>query len=111
MTGEQRMPFFETAIMPHRSLTPRGLRIVIAVVCILCCLTTLRFLVVGAWPVIVFNAIEIGAAVLLLWINARRGRALEVIALSDDGVCITRTDASGRKESVEIASPWVQVIL
>ncbi|HEX5325270.1 MAG TPA: DUF2244 domain-containing protein [Acetobacteraceae bacterium] len=102
---------FEAVIVPHRSLSPRGLRILICVICGLCSLTALRFLLIRAWPVIGFSVIEVGLAVLLLWINARRVRETELVLLSESGLEIVRTDASGRKQTVSLPHAWLQVLM
>ena len=62
---------FEALIIPHRSLSPRGLRILIAVICLLSGLIMLRFWLIGAWPVAGFSVAEIGIAIFLLRLNAR----------------------------------------
>ena len=61
---------FEAVIVPHRSLSPRGLRMLIGAICLLSGLMMLRFWLIGAWPVAGFSVIEIGLAVFLLRLNA-----------------------------------------
>lgn len=102
---------FEAVIVPHRSLSPRGLRVLMLVICGLVALTTLRFLLLGAWPVIGFSVVEVGAAVLLLRLNARRARASEVVMLSRDALRIVRTDAHGRREERSLPPAWLNVLL
>src|SRR5690349_10370078 len=70
-------PVFEAVIVPHRSLTRRGVVTLIAVLATLCGLVGLRFWLIGAWPVACFGVVEIGLAAFLLLLNARRARAAE----------------------------------
>ena len=70
---------FEAVIVPHRSLSPRGLTILLGVITALCGLTALRFWLIGAWPVVVFSIAEVGLAVLLLRINASQARSSELV--------------------------------
>lgn len=102
---------FEAVIVPHRSLSPRGLRVLMLVICGLVALTTLRFLLIRAWPVIGFSVVEVGAALLLLRLNARRARASEVVMLSRDTLRIVRTDARGHREERSLSPAWLNVLL
>jgi uncharacterized membrane protein len=102
---------FEAIIVPHRSLTARGLRRLIVLICGLCGLTAFRFWLIGAWPVIVFSVVEVGLAVLLLLINAHRARASEMILLTDRTLRVVRTTAAGRRQERELPSTWLNVTL
>ena len=77
----------------------------------LAALTTLRFLLIRAWPVIGFSVVEVGVAVLLLRLNARRARASEVVLLSHDALRIVRTDARGKREERSLSPAWLNVLL
>jgi len=102
---------FKAVIVPHRSLSPRGLRTVIGVICLLCGLTVLRFWFIGAWPVIGFSVIEIGLAIFLLWLNARRARATEFIVLTYAALRIVRTDRTGQRRDLALPIAWLNVVL
>lgn len=102
---------FEAVIVPHRSLSPRGLRVLIAVICLLCGLTVLRFWVIGAWPVAAFSVIEIGIAIFLLRLNATRARASELVLLSEDALRIVRTDRSGKRRERLLPIGWLNVVI
>jgi uncharacterized membrane protein len=102
---------FEAVIVPHRSLSPRGLRILIAVICLLCVLTALRFWFIGAWPVAGFSVVEIGIAVFLLRLNASRARASELVLLTEDVVRIVRTDRTGRRYERELPVAWLNAMM
>jgi uncharacterized membrane protein len=104
-------PLFEAMIVPHRSLSPRGLRILIAVICGFSALTVLRFWLIGAWPVAGFSFVEIGLAVFLLRLNAKRARASELVLLTEDGLRIRRTDMHGHREEQTLSSAWLNVLL
>ncbi|MBN8908929.1 MAG: DUF2244 domain-containing protein [Rhodospirillales bacterium] len=97
--------------MPHRSLSPRGLRILIAAICGFSALTVLRFWLIGAWPVAGFSVVEIGLAVFLLRLNAKRARASEFVLLTEDGLRIRRTDMHGNREEQTLSAAWLNVLL
>ena len=102
---------FEAVIVPHRSLSRRGLGFVVAVISLLGTLTVLRFALIGAWPVAGFSIVEIGFAVFLLWLNARRARASELVLLSDDALRIVRTDPRGRRQERILPIGWLNAVL
>jgi uncharacterized membrane protein len=102
---------FEAVIVPHRSLSPRGLRMLIAGICLLCGVTALRFWFIGAWPVAAFSLVEIGLAIFLLRLNASRARSSELILLSEDVLRIVRTDRLGRRQERVLPVGWLNVVL
>jgi uncharacterized membrane protein len=104
-------PLFEAMIVPHRSLSPRGLRILIAAICGFSALTVLRFWLIGAWPVAGFSFVEIGLAVFLLRLNAKRARASELVLLTEDALRIRRTDMNGQREEQTLSPAWLNVLL
>lgn len=109
MTGEPIL--FEALIVPHRSLTARGLRSLILAICALSGLIAVRFVLIHAWPVLGFSAVEVGLAVLLLRINASRGRQAELVILSASALSITRSDARGHRRERVLSHAWLKVVL
>src|SRR5436305_9458236 len=106
-----RATVFEALIVPHRSLSPRGMKILIGVMIAFSCVTVLRFWLIGAWPVAAFVVPEIGLAAFLLRLNARRARQSELVLLSADGLRIVRTDMRGRREEQTLTASWLTVAL
>jgi uncharacterized membrane protein len=102
---------FEALIVPHRSLSPRGLRILMAVICLLSGLMVLRFWFIGAWPVAGFSVVEIGLALFLLRLNAKRAGASELILLSEDALRIVRTDQRGRRQERSLPIGWLNAVM
>jgi uncharacterized membrane protein len=102
---------FEAVIVPHRSLSRRGLRILILVICGLCFCSSTVFFLLGAWPVVGFCGGEILIAVLLLRANARAQREREQVSLSASGLRIVRTDSKGRREETVLAPAWLRLSL
>ena len=102
---------FEAAIIPHRSLSPRGLRILTLAILFLCSLTVLRFVLIRAWPVIGFSVVEIGVAIWLLRLNARQTRASELVLLYDAALRIVRTSRLGQRTEVALPTAWLSVLL
>ena len=103
--------FFEAVIVPHRSLSPRGLKLLIAAITGLSICSTAMFWWLGAWPIAGFNGVEITAALLLLRYNARAARANEVILLSSSALRIIRTAQDGTRVEQEVSPAWINVHL
>lgn len=102
---------FEALIIPHRSLSGRGLRWLMAAFAGCGVLIAFRFWLLGAWPVMLFAGVEIAAAAVLLWLNARRARASELVILDQTSLRVIRTDAGGRRQTAELPSAWLTVRL
>jgi uncharacterized membrane protein len=104
-------PVFEALIVPHRSLTRKGVLAVIAVLLALSATVALRFLLLGAWPVAAFSLLEVPLVGLLLAINMRRARASELIMLNAQEITVIRTDPAGRRNQTSLPSAWLRVKL
>ncbi len=103
--------YFEAVIVPHRSLSKRGLRLLIGAICALSVCSTATFWWLGAWPIAGFNGVEITAALLMLRYNARAVRANEVILLSSSSLTVIRTTRDGIRTEQEVSPAWINVHL
>ena len=97
--------------MPHRSLSPKGVRILCGSLVGLSSLIALRFWLLGAWPVLAISGPEILLVLFLLRLNVRRARASELVMMTGDNVTITRTTPSGERGQVVLPVAWLNVVL
>lgn len=104
-------PLFEAVIVPHRSLSRRGLRLLSAALILLSGLTALRFWLIGAWPVLGFTVVEVGLALVLLRINALQARESELLLLTADRLRILRTDRKGKRTERGLPVGWLNVVM
>ncbi|MDR3532784.1 MAG: DUF2244 domain-containing protein [Rhodopila sp.] len=104
-------PVFEALIVPHRSLTRKGIALLVAAFVALSVAMALRFWLLGAWPVVAFTLAEVPLAILLVAINLRQARASELIMLTAYEVTVIRTDPAGRRQQVSLPSDWLRVDL
>jgi uncharacterized membrane protein len=104
-------PVFEALIVPHRSMTCSGIVLVAVAVLTLTMGVGLRFLFLGAWPVIIFSGLEVPLMGVLLAINLRRAKASELILLDQRQITVTRTDPGGHRTSFSLPTAWLQVNL
>ncbi|MEJ0016940.1 MAG: DUF2244 domain-containing protein [Acetobacteraceae bacterium] len=102
---------FEAVIVPHRSLSSRGLAVLMAVLGLICAVIVLSFWLIGAWPVAGFGVVELGLAVFLLRLNASRARASELVLLSERALRIIRTDRHGRREERVLPVGWLNAVI
>jgi uncharacterized membrane protein len=106
-TAEPDALIFEATVKPYRSLSRRGILIVVG--CMLAGSLTVTSLMalLGAWPVIGFNGADLMLAFLLLWLNIRAARAVETITLSQAALTVTRTDQRGRRTRLALPPYWL----
>ncbi len=102
---------FEAVVRPHRSLSTRGMLIVMAGMAGGSLWVTSLMFLLGAWPVIGFNGADLGLAILLMWLNRRAARASETIRLSESRLTVSARDVAGRHVAYELQPYWLRVSL
>ena len=100
-------PRFEAIITPHRSLGPAGLKRLVAFILILSSGLSTGLWLIGAWPAVAFNGIEIGLALVLLYRHNRDRRTTERLVLDHDGLTIHRDRQPPRR----LDAAWLQAVL
>ncbi len=110
--AEQARSLFEAVIVPHRSLSRRGLGTVIGAIAALSALVSFLCWRLGAWPIVGFNGAEIGFAVFaLVWHAGSADRRSEVLLLSEAGLRVVRSGPRGRHEETVLPVGWLRVAL
>ncbi|WP_291298786.1 DUF2244 domain-containing protein [Elioraea sp.] len=104
-------PLFHAVLTAQRSLGVRGFAWAAGVLVAFAALSCAVFLALGAWPVVGFVGVEIGLALLLLWLHQRAGRGLEELTLDDEALTVTRVDAAGRRVAWRLQPAWLRVAL
>ncbi|AHJ66972.1 Integral membrane protein [Granulibacter bethesdensis CGDNIH4] len=104
-------PVMEAIIIPHRSLSRRGLALVCGGLCLLSGLGVLFSLMIHAWPVAGFAGLEAPLAIAALLWNARAVRQAEIVTLSGTGPGIAHIDARGRSRHMKIRPGWLRLRL
>jgi uncharacterized membrane protein len=102
---------FEAEIPPYRSLSRRGITIVVSVLAVLSLAVTTVAWLIGAWPVAGFSGLEIGAVLVMLRWNARGAESLEILVLTEDSLSIHRADRRGRPSRITLPSAWLNAVL
>ena len=111
MTEAAAPPLFQATLRPHRSLSRRGVWMVIGLMLTGSAWVTALMLLLGALPVIGFNVAEMGLAIYLFRLNIRAARATEVIILTEDALTVCQTDMKGRRREFSMAPYFLKVSL
>jgi uncharacterized membrane protein len=102
---------FEAVVTPHRSLSQRGIFILLGCLGAASLSVTLLFWYLGAWPIAGFNGVEMTVAAALLRQHARSRRVREVLRLTADHVHIDRFDINGTHTQASLPAAWLNVHL
>jgi uncharacterized membrane protein len=102
---------FEAEIVPHRSLSARGLALILCFLGTVSLSVTTMFWFLGAWPIAGFNGGEMLLAAFLLRAHARSRRAREVLLLTAQDLRILRFDENGASSERSLPAGWLNVIL
>ena len=109
--AQQNPVLFEAVIVPHRSLGPRGLKVLSVAALVACVVTSAVFIALGAWPVGLFAGGELLLAVVLFRLHLRAARASELLLLTREGLRVVRTSPAGAVTSRSLAADWMSVRL
>lgn len=102
-------PVFDATITPHRSLGVSGFRIVMTLVCLASVVSSIPFVVLGAWPVAGFFGIDVLALFIAFKLNFRAARAFERIIVTPLEVLLRKVSHRG-KEVIWRSNPaWTRL--
>lgn len=102
-------PVFDATITPHRSLGQNGFRIVMTLVCLASIVSSIPFVVLGAWPVAGFFGIDILALYIAFRVNFGAARAFERVIVTPLEVFLRKVGADG-SEAVWRSNPlWTRL--
>ena len=110
-TKIQARPLFAATLTPHRSLSPRGKRVVIGLVAALALVPGLVFYVAGAWPVVGFMGLDVLAIWIALTVSMRGGKAYEVVTLWPGTLEVKKVDAKGVEDVLTFLPPNVRFVI
>ena len=103
-TETHARPLFAARLTPHRSLSPRGIRIVVVVLASMALLPGLIFYMLGAWPVVGFMGLDVLALYWALTWSFRDGKRSEEVTLWQDLLEIRQISPTG-EETRETFNP------
>ena len=103
--------YFDLELNPGRSMGRRRFALVIAGVAAIFALMGLRFLLLGAWPILPFMLVDVGLLGWALAESRRSGRQSEHLRLDADGLELVRINRHGRPSRTRIEPHWARVEL
>ncbi|MGK2285602.1 DUF2244 domain-containing protein [Pedomonas sp. V897] len=103
--------FLNLRLYPHRSLTVRQFKRLMAVVAVITALSALRFLVLGAWPVAFFFLLDAALLYAAFRLNYASAKEYEEVQLDEDALLVRRVTARGKEEQIRFEPYWVRLEL
>lgn len=100
---------FNATLVPHRSLSRRGFRLLITVLVAANLVLGVPIFVLGAWPVIGFMGLDVALVVILFRLNYKSGRLTETLTLTNSDLIVTRLDPEGLAEETRLDAYWLRI--
>lgn len=102
-------PVFDATITPHRSLTQNGFRMVMTLVCLASIVSSIPFLLLGAWPVAGFFGLDILALFIAFRVNFRAARAFEQVIVTPLAVLLRKVTHRGQEANWRFNPAWTKI--
>ena len=102
-------PVFDATITPHRSLGQNGFRIVMTLVCLTSVVSSVPFVVLGAWPVAGFFGLDVLALFIAFHVNFRHARAFERVIVTPIEVFLRKVSHHGRETVWRFNPAWTRL--
>jgi uncharacterized membrane protein len=90
-------PIFAARITPHRSLDQQGFRLVMTLVCLASIISSIPFMIAGAWPVAGFFGLDVLALYVAFRVNFHDARGFEEVAVSPLKVMLAKVTPKGER--------------
>ena len=110
-SGTLGSPFFERVLLPHRSLPPRGFRVMMLVLGVVSLAVGIGFVSIGAWPVTGFFGFDVALVYLAFRLNYRSARRSEILRLVGDAFTVERIGVRGNRRVWRFQPFWLRVVL
>ncbi|HWW49110.1 MAG TPA: DUF2244 domain-containing protein [Xanthobacteraceae bacterium] len=108
-TSPADAPLFSALITPHRSLGRTGFMALMACISVISFASGLVFLMLGAWPVVFFFALDVALIFWAFRVNYRTGRATEEIIVTPTQLRVKRVSHRGDCAEWTLNPLWVRL--
>ncbi|HEV2566727.1 MAG TPA: DUF2244 domain-containing protein [Microvirga sp.] len=102
-------PVFSAVIRPHRSLSPQGFRIVMALVCLVSLVASLPFVIMGFWPVAGFFGLDFLGLYIAFRVSYRQGEAFEFLELTPIRLLFRKVSPRGEVRDWQFNPLWTRL--
>lgn len=100
---------FTARITPHRSLGQKSFRLVMTLVCLAMVVSSIPFIVLGAWPVAGFFGLDLIALYIAFRLNFRDARAFEEVAVTPLKVSLAQVCPRGQRREWRFDTLWTKL--
>lgn len=100
---------FRALLQPHRSLTANGFLVLMVALSIVCFITGMAFLWIGAWPVTGFFGLDVLLVYVAFKLNYQAARAYETVEVTPSLLRVEQVAANGKTKLLELNPYWVTV--
>ena len=109
LTLHMERSLLDVTLTPHRSLSPRAIRLFLLVFFIVSAAFSLPFLLLGAWPVAGFIGLDVLILAIAFFANHRAARSTETIYVSAIEMRIAKTSAKGDRSEWKFHPWWTRL--
>jgi len=102
---------FAVRLVPFRSLPLKGFFILLGVVMVINVIGALRFIAIGAWPVLPFLGLDVLALFIAFRVSYRSARAYEEIVITPYHVSVRQVDAKGKTKQWRFDALFTKLIV
>ena len=102
-------PVFSAVIRPHRSLSLRGFRILMVLVCLVSVVASLPFLIMGFWPVAGFFGLDFLGLYIAFRVSYRQGEAFELVELTPIRLLFRKVSPRGDVQDWQFNPLWTRL--
>jgi uncharacterized membrane protein len=100
---------FSAVITPHRSLTPRGFRVLMICLGALSFISAITCVLIGAWPVFGFFGLDVLLVYFAFRANFRAARAYEQVTVTPSELTVRKVSQRGGVREWTLNPLWVQL--
>ncbi len=105
--GARRL--LDVRLTPHRSLTTRNVRLVMVLFSLVGTVSSIPFIIMGAWPVAGFMGLDVVLLYLAFQANFRAARAYEHVVVTPLELLLAKVNARGLRREFRFHPAWVRL--
>ncbi len=101
--------FFDAVLIPHRSLSPGGFWLLMALVSAASFISGMYFVLRGAWPVFGYFGLDVLLIYLAFRASYRSARLYETVRLTEEALVVERIGPAGRRARWSFQPYWLRI--
>lgn len=102
-------PLFKAMIRPNRSLGAEARRLVITLVALAGIISSIPFMVIGAWPVAGYFGLDVLLLFIAFRVNQNRAREIEEVTVTPVQLHVRRLSHRGEAQEWRFNPAWVRI--